>query len=652
MRRALPALLLLALPLGACSVSGAGISPSGVAFNQCERDADCPGSDGLCINKVCQASGGSLTSLIVAITPPPNLVGVNSFTYLVDFTKDGTLGKGSGGKLDILLDPPVEIANNSGTVHIDTSTDCKLVWNRPGTTPLATGDDGLIPAMVTFTPSQSALGVPVDSYSAGPSARGLDFEITLPAGEYDVYVKPAFPLAAPVDSTCEVPPRLLKHETVASKLDFKLPAPPKPLMVNVTWPLAQPYMTGAELTDPFLKDPLQGWTLDLIDQDTGRVLSTVEPLVEGNPPLPGQSSVIYSVTLPYSHAYSTVNGVLQPANDGTELLRLTPPTYDPRFTDASVPLTAPTILAQLDGALVDADGKPAPAQIVQSSPLATPVTVQFQTALSGDLGGTPTPAGVIITAEQLDGITGLSTSFSRTVQVGDDGIASVDLLPGRYRVVGAPKAGCTNDGCLALAETEWVIKAAPPSQSGKVIEFSPAQVFSGYATIGGRAVTGATVHAVASSLALDQNVLNLGNASSAVVPRATSGLVDSDGSFSFDADAGVFDVRVEPDPSTGYGWLVRPGLVLPDNADALNGFGLSLPIIYRGTVSMTTNGVATPIPKALIRAYAFLKPDGSVATKPIDDTDTAIEIAETYADDTSGDPGVFSLLIPKNISGN
>ncbi|HSU41936.1 MAG TPA: hypothetical protein VLJ38_20290, partial [Polyangiaceae bacterium] len=203
--------------------------------------------------------------------------------------------------------------------------------------------------------------------------------------------------------------------------------------------------------------------------------------------------------------------------------------------------------------------------------------------------------------------------------------------------------------CLALVETEWVVRATPPSQAGKFLLFEPAQIYDGSAVIagGGPPAAGATVHAVASSLLTDSNVLNVGDAAVAVVPRATSGLVDTDGSFSLQADAGVFDLRIEPDPSTGFGWLVMPGFELPARGDELNGLQVDLPLVYRGTVTLAaSDGPPTPIPKALIRAYAYVK-DGKISTKA--DGAIAVQVAETYSEDQTGDVGAFRLLIPPTL---
>jgi hypothetical protein len=650
--------LLLALSLSGCSVSLAELSPSDVALNQCSTDADCPG--GRCQDKLCLGTGGTLTSLLVSVTPPPTVAGINSLTYYTNYPNSadtGTPGAG-GGALTMNLDDLVDV---SGTFSIDT-TNCSPVWASPaGGSNISTSGTGAIPADLTFTPSEHAFGVPTDDYSGTLTLSNdvYGFSRTLPPGNYDVYIKPHYQLASPMDLACQVPPSLLLNQPVASVTPtFKVKLPPhSTLKVDVTWPFAAPYADDLAAADPFFANPLAGWTLDLVDPSTGRVLSTEPCLGSADTCPPGQpfvgpktapismdTSVTYEVTLVYAPVYAPVKGGgLQPTDVGSEVLRLTPPA-----TRNSLPFTAPTILAQLDGALVAADGSAGPAQIVQSTVLPAPVTVEFQTALASD--GTPVAAGVLLTATQIDGIDGLSTAFSRAVQVDTSGLASVDLLPGSYRVIATAKNRCTGDSCLGQAETDWVVAKVPSSQAGKLIEFSPATNFDGSAWVNGhRPATGATVTAVGSALLVDSNLLNLGDGSVAVTPQATSGLVDSDGSFSFQADAGAFDLRVEPDPSTGYGWFVRPGLNLPADSDELGELDLDLPIVYTGVVTVASNGKQVPIPSALIRAYVYLKPDGTVTSQPVDGA-VAVQVAETYSEGEGSDVGAFKLLIPPNLA--
>jgi hypothetical protein len=151
--------LAFALPLDACAVSGAGISHNAVAQNACQKDADCSGGTCNQSEKICQGKKGALTSLLVAVSPPPTLVGVSSFTYFVDELT------GSSGRLDLDVPPTLSV---NGTVRIET-TPCLPTWVDPTRGSVPTSDDGVIPATMTFTPSQRAFGVPADSYTSTPS---------------------------------------------------------------------------------------------------------------------------------------------------------------------------------------------------------------------------------------------------------------------------------------------------------------------------------------------------------------------------------------------------------------------------------------------------------------------------------------------------
>src|SRR5262249_44253522 len=117
------------------------------------------------------------------------------------------------------------------------------------------------------------------------------------------------------------------------------------------------------------------------------------------------------------------------------------------------------------------------------------------------------------------------------------------------------------------------------------------------------------------------------------------------GGFAFEADAGIFDLRVQPDPTTGFGWLVAPQLALPPGDDSLSQLSVPLPIVYRGSVSIQDAMGPVPIPSPLIPAYADVTHDGMLATKPSADT-VAIQVAEAHADDVNG---TFTLLIPRTL---
>jgi hypothetical protein len=646
MTRAAELALLLALPLAGCSLSGAGLAPSSFAQNQCKTDDDCPGAR--CHDGACLGSDGSLNALLVTVTPPSTLSGIKSLAYYFSYATPGNYLPASGGALDLPLAQGVEL---NGTVSIDLSSSvCSPtpIWNdveAPGSS-IQTSMAGYIPADVTFTPSAHPHGVPQDSYRSALAEDAFHFQQTVPPGNYDVYVTPHYPLIdGQISNTdCQVPPRLILNQPVTSSLDFNMPASSK-MKVDVTWALPDVYTDVAAQSDAFFVNPLAGWRLDLVEPKTGRLLSVSEPVdtTLKMPPVNPDTTVTYEVTLAYSPVYDVVKGVYQPTPISGDILRLTPPATDPR--DGS-PYTAPVFLAQLDGALVDAGGEPAPAHIVQPSILPAPVHVEFQTALAAD--GSSVPSNVFLRATSIDGIAGLSISFWRSVSVGADGIGAVDLLPGRYHVSATATQACSKAPCLGTVETDWVVGRQPANQAGKLVEFEPRTTYEGYAYVYRGPAAGASVNLVASPLIFDTSVLNVGDGAVAPVPQSTSGAVDSSGYFSFAADAGTFDLRVEPDPSTNYGWFVRPGFVLPGDQDALAELDVELPISYKGKVTATTFGGTVPVAGALIRAYAYVKANGTPAVSA-DEAAAAVQVAETYSDDASGDPGAFTLLIPPSL---
>lgn len=642
--------LLAALGLAGCSLSGAELARSDIAQNQCKTDTDCFGAR--CKDNVCLGSDGALKALLVSVTPPSTLSGVTSLTYFKSFASQGNYLPASGGRLDLDLAAGVEVTGHV-SIPVD-GTLCQPAWQPPQAgTSIATSTLGYIPADVTFAPSEQITGVAPDVYRSTLQADGFTFDVTLPPGPYDVYVTPHFPLVDAMlrDPNCQVPPQLYLNKPVTSGLTFALPTASK-LVVDVKWPLSDAYSDEAAAADALFVDPLAGWTLDLVEPNSGRVLSAEAPLggLLKAAPIIGDTSVTYEATLVYSAPLAIVDGNPQPTVVGADVLRLTPPQYDPRGSGNRV--TAPVILAQLDGALVAPEGKDVPARIVQPALLPAPVEVEFQTGLASD--GTPVPASVFLRATAIDGISGVSTSFARSVDVGTDGVGDVELLPGRYHVSAAAKMSCSQGSCLGTVEADWVVSAATDpltgKQAGKILQFSPSTGYQGQALVyGGAPAVGASVSLAASPLIIDANVLNVGDGSVAPVPATSSGVVDSDGTFTFAADDGTYVLRVEPDASTGYGWYVRPGFTLPRDQAVLGELDVDLPIFYQGTITAETSAGPIPVPQALIRAYAYVDKYGAPAMTA-DASVAAVQIAETYSQDQSSTPGAFTLLVPPALA--
>ena len=613
-------LLLLALPLAGCAVSAGAASTGDRAVNRCQTDGDCAG-DGVCIDQVCAAQGGALSSVLVSVSPA-----FAGGTYYFDYPTD------SDPNPDDMNVPP--LVSFVGSVSIDTTL-CSPTFIPTDGTSIGISDpdgnpdtfEGLLPADVTFVPTGRAAGLPQDMYRGTVRGDGYSFGANLPPGNYDIYFRPyKQPLDEKGNTLCPVPPRLLLNQRVTGSLEFKLKLA-QSLTVHVVW---------AKDASP------EGWIVDLIDPSTGYPISTSRVIHPKDDVIDTGSTrdATYEIKLDYVPTYAfDADGVLQPQPVGTDVVRIRPPEV-PGYP----PPVAPILLAQLTGAVLGNDGDPKkPAVVRQSNPVPDKVTLEITTEIAK--GHKPTAANVVLTATSLPGFPEVFTSFTRTVTTDATGYATVDVLPGTYRVVATPRTPCAETECLGTAETTWTVAATAGEQGGRLLEFLRAAVISGRAAVpNGEAAVGAMVRALPSASIVDSNVMNQGDAVSPSLPRATFGQVDGAGDFVLDVDAGMYDFRVEPDPTTGFGWYVRPKVTVGASVDAFVDARLPLPVVHRGTVSSGTGDSRVTLPSALIRAFAYITRDGTLTPTPTPES-IAIQVAETHSDGA----GNFSLLLPSSV---
>ncbi|HEX5101032.1 MAG TPA: hypothetical protein VFV94_16090 [Polyangiaceae bacterium] len=617
------AALLLALPLAGCAVSAGAPSTGDRAVNRCETDADCAG-DGVCSEQVCAAPTGALSSVLVSVSPT-----FAAGTYYFDYP---AADDADGNPDDISVPALVNLA---GSISIDTKP-CEPTFIPADGTSIGLSDpdhnpdtrEGLLPAQVTFMPTARAAGLPGDVYQAVVDRNGYTFTANLPPGDYDIYIRP---YKQPIDDVtgdtkCAVPPRLLLKQAVTGSLDFKLKLASE-LNVQVVW----------------AKDvSAAGWIVDLIDPSRGYPISSPRVLRPEDIISTGTHDATYQIKLDYVPTYGPdEDGVLQPLSIGNDVIRIRPPEVPPGYP----PPVAPTLLAQLTGAELGNDASvKKPAVVRQSNPVPDKVTLEIATEIASV--HKPTPANVVLTATKLPGFSEVSTSFTRTATTDATGSATVDLLPGTYRVVATPAAPCDDTSCFGTTETTWTIGASSAEQGGRLLEFLRASTIGGHAVVpsGGPAV-GALVRAIASPSIVDSNVMNQGDALAPTLPRATFNQVDAGGDFLLRMDAGTYSFRVEPDPTTGFGWYVNPKVTVGGTNDTYLDVRLPLPVIHRGTVSSGTGDSRVTLPSALIRAYAYLAPDGTITPTPTQDS-IAVQVAETHSDGA----GNFSLLLPSSLA--
>lgn len=628
MVRAFSLTLRLLFPLLAlgCEVAAVDSVAPAVKVNSCrpEEPSDCTKGVATCRNGRCVATKGSFSTILLDISVPASGTSSSGLSYL--WRKDNV--NLAGENWDIQLAPVASVIGKvTGTPYVDPATgqDCVLEFQGPEAgTSVPVAADGSIPVEVVFTPADRVLGIESPGYTAkvdvlgalqGDPADSYLFEFNLPQGEYDVYVKPR----PGVEGACQLPPRLYRREDARKDdvvVDLTLPVPSR-FDLFLSWP------PGA------IQPPPEGWTVEMLDPISGRLVSTRSKLEPADEDGGLKASLYYFPTAP-----------LDP--DKSELLRVSPPEG----------VTAPTVVLARSALELFSKGS---GVISQFQDYPDPVRVQAQVTTSDAV---PAGATITLSAKSIDGIDqGVFTSFVRTVEVGEDGIFEVDLLPGTYRVVAVPKSPTDGSGerTSAVSETEWTIASEPKTQAGKLVQLEPIVKVTGTAYVPqGEPALGAFVAAVPSPRGVQLDLLRQAvEGTTPYTPSAESGIVAEDGSFTVRADPGDFDVSLRPPASSGFSWFVthfpvRRQMNEPANLGVLV---MPYPVPYTGRVSVvekkkgSESGSVVGLSQALIRAYIYLDEHGSYIDDPTKAA-SVLQIGETRADRD----GLFELLIPANLN--
>ncbi len=610
MRRLL-AFGLVSLLSAGCSISAVTNQSLQPTKNECKTSGDC-GSGGVCSGGMCRAAEGKFSTVMFEITPPATAVGgFAGIRFLKAMKRIDT----HGGTLDLSLD---NLTNLGGTftptaADFQSQHSCKL--------PTANAKhDASAPGKITFTSSAGSLGwsagtatidtAPgtVTTNSSGGSLQGNRFSLTLPPGEYDIYVEPT--PSDPPDPLCDPPPQLFRHQHIQSgnaSLPLTLPAPSEFSMM-----LSQP------------KDAMsfEGWTAQMVDSLTGRALSNQQKLPASTPG-PDGSTVQY----PVDFAYSTVVGG-DPKGIGHELIELSPPDG----ADAPSFYMDRSVLQLMSATNVE---------VGQLAQLPDPVTVKATVEKNDTLA--PAQARVTLSADPLDGLeNGTLASYIRSYDTDHQGRFTAKLLPGTYIVQVVPK-----DPGLAAYQTTWTVGETPSIQAGKLLGLDTSAKLSGSVLTpsGQDPLAGMPVQAVASPSKSKAGVLDAALGGAPLVPRASSDVVDDKGLFTLRTDPGVFDVSVRPPDGTDFAWLVRSNVQVTSGIEDLGPMKMPLPVVYSGEVSVPQTPNPVSVPGALIRAYIFMDAQQSYTSDP-DAASSVLPIAETRADSN----GNFRLLLPAQLN--
>lgn len=590
--------------LAGCSVAVLDDAGPAHSENVCSEDDDCSG--GMCEDGTCQAREGTVRSVLFEVIPPADartIAGVRFLKRIDDLDL-------RGGEQDLMLD---RVAQVSGFVQAPRGADQQCTLPPSG-----------VAARVTFTPTQPILGLSSGVYSTVTSVgnvvsgasgeQGQVFELSLPPGEYDVYVQdaseePEASGAAAPAAVCRLVPGLRRSYRIEAGrvfLPIGLDVPAK-LKVTVQVPV-----TGAQ--------NLSGWTIDMLDPSSGKVVSSKATLAQ---PSDGR----YEATLYYSAVGVAAN----------ELVRLTPPEHS----------NAPMVVLERSALELFRVGE---ALIDQIGVLPSAVSFQGQIELRGS--SDPVPASLSLIANEIAQLEpGTLASFRRTVETDSQGRFDVQLLPGTYQAQATPSAASG----AAATQTVLEVAASPAFQAGRVIEVNDLARLEGRVNAPtGQPLLGASVQAIATPSTRLVGLLDAALGEQPFVPRvsACSGraelcvpVTDTDGYFSIEADPGVFDVSVRMPDDAGFAWLVRPRVPIDEQRHDLGALTLPLPVVYSGSVRAAETG---PVPRALIRAYVYVDTKGNVQDL-VADSDMGLKSVLQVAETRARDDGRFELRLPARL---
>ncbi len=580
------ALAVLTLASG-CSISEIGMEQGDErTVNRCASASECGG--GVCVSGACQGRQGQFETLLFEVLPSGGTEARAAGRTLITTT---ALPLGGGAlTLDVLPASRLE-----GQVSLAEDSDCV-----PSVT-----TDGKLAVSVTLTPSEQVLGLEPKTFTAVTplDAQGhalQPFSLRVAPGDYDIYVQAA-PDAA-VDPRCLVGPQLYRHQHLGSgnfKLDLQVP-PPTVLAVKIARSVSSTLS-------------LDGWSLDLVDASSGRVIAV--PTTLGSPGIAG-----YEARLRY---LPVIGGAAARGGTGSELVRLSPPPG----------VTAPTLVWERAALELFELGE---ARIDDLELPAKPVS--FEARVVDERGNPVEGASVsLVATELLDVMPGLIASFTLKNRLTDaDGLIKEALLPGTYRVFASPPSSSG----LATLESSWSVSTAPV-QAGQELVLRPRSSLSGAVVVGWGPgeLLGVGVHAVPVPLESSSPELDRLLGRRPFMPRASTAVLQLDGSFSVPVDPASYHLSVRGESEAGFPWLVRP-YVSVDGSHAEEPLGqleLPLPIVYE--LSLSDGDV--PLAGALVRAYIFTDverrytPDPSAAR-------SVVQIAETRVD--GGGRG--RLLVP------
>jgi hypothetical protein len=605
--RALTALgLSMAAGLAACSIRY-GLDIPGAFDNTCTDDADC-GAGSVCQLTTCVASAVDLRGLIVEVRPIAGATFGASSSFL--FALDDTLthARSTHGvhiTFDGKLPQPFDLS--ASKAELDYASECAL--------PAGTS----YPAKITLERIAAFKGFhfePLTLQTGGRTTEGpADALEGVSPDSYNVYVEPE-PIA---DCSAPPPPPVLFPRWTLLKGN----AP--------TWKLPRPFLLKGEIQTPEGGD-LTGWRLDVIDRDTGQLISTLQTLA------PSMKARAVTIAL----AFSWLDLKRSP------FVRLRPPEGD---------VTRPSLYWGLLEALPAISAGNVEVHLSAAKLPVNSIKVDMQTIALGD-GSDPSPktvtgvpASVEFQSAKFDGSVSSNATFGVPILDTDPhGEFKTHLVPGAtYHVRVRPKI----DDTLAITEADVTLPPLTDEQRaagesacfcGQTITVRPkASVRGSIVTPTGAAFVGANI-SFEPSQSGDRSYWERLHALPPILPRQVTATSVALGLFSAYVDPGHSDVIVRPSAGSSIPWLVRPRVEVKSVAAAvdLGVIKMPPPVILEGTL---TDPGGAPVVSAYVNVWLPVSttPTGEMTT---DATDAVIQIA---APTTTDETGHYRFVLPATI---
>lgn len=553
--------------------------------NTCTTDADC--GDGVCVAidgaPACVATSTDLGSLIVEVRPTADAKGNTVSHVFTDvLSPSGAFPTGALLPLDLHVPAKVTFSGEVSAPTVDAA---------------CTGVDGSVPTKVELHSVSPFAGLN-QTYStvAEKDADGnWRYSIDVPAGVYDVYLKPTTPADRPDCAAEAIPPRFVPYVDVSTNVDFTAGA-------------EAPSRLSGSLLIP--KDrSVAGWHLEVVDDKYGLVLSDSMELAD---PTDGSQSI---QILGGADGKDPLG--LRYYYTGSPILRL---------RDANGDLVVHWQASVVD---LDKDGK---VELDLADLVADPLDLSANVV---DELAHGVAASVTIESVLLSGGAKQNASFRVVAETDIAGKLDVSLVPGEYRVSVSPK----NDESLATASDKWIVSADSLGH-GKAFVLPPRPSVKGtIESAHGDPLSGMPV-VVTASTPEDLTYFSQTVSPSKLLPRESTVTTDLFGEFQLPVDPGTVDLSVQPSADSLYPWVVLPRLLVDTSANKpildVDTLTLAAPVIVSGTVTSETSVV----PFAIVRVMLPLPSSGQGMGAPV------VQIGEAITDEN----GHFTLPLPPSIS--